>query len=58
MKDGERFERGICQALAGTRPNGGFFWRGSTDTKSQFFPKERIRQIEDALRPLVGNQFF
>ena len=54
----ERFDRGIDQALAGTRPNGGFFWRGSTDTKSQFFTPARIRQVEDAFRPLIGNRFF
>lgn len=54
----ERFDRGIRQALEGTRPNGKFFWRGSTDTKSQFFTKARIRQVEDAFRPLVGSRFF
>lgn len=54
----ERIDRGIQQALAGTRPNGGFFWRGSTDTKSQFFTKARIRQVENEFRPLVGGRFF
>jgi hypothetical protein len=54
----ERFDRGIQQALAGTRPNGGFFWRGSTDTKSLFFTKARITEVENAFRPLVGGRFF
>jgi hypothetical protein len=54
----ERLDRGIDQALAGTQPNGGFFWRGSIDTKSEFFTPARIRQVENALRPLVGSRFF
>ena len=47
----ERFERGVVGAQAGTKRDGKFFWRGSPDTKREFFSFEQIRKAEDALYP-------
>jgi sulfotransferase family protein len=52
-----RFRLGIRAALEGTRPNGAFYWRGSSNTKYEFFSRERIAQVEDAFRPLVGEPY-
>jgi hypothetical protein len=54
----ERFDFGIRQARTGTRPDGRFFWRGSIDTKREFFSRDRIKEVEGAFRPLVGDQYF
>lgn len=51
----DRFEKGIIDAKNSTKPDGGFFWRGSTDTKSEFFSASRIKEIETAVFSLLGS---
>lgn len=54
----EQIRRGITQAIEATRPNGEFFWRGSTHTRHAFFTDSRIAEVEREFRSLVGEGLF
>jgi len=50
----ERLEKGLVSTRAATKRDGGFFWRASPDTKSEFFSFTQIRMVEDALYPQLN----
>jgi len=54
----EQIGKGITQAIEATRPNGEFFWRGSTRTRHEFFANDRIAEVEREFRALVGDGLF
>jgi hypothetical protein len=49
----DRFQKGLASTLLATKPNGGFFWRGTADTRLQFFSSKEISDAEAALFPLL-----